>query len=95
MKSIRDGSNLILLPKQLWCSLKDSGGETCTEVGWLYDEGYAITSRCCFSSEGKLKVSFIYDLYICVWVIILYTANGKKKKKIQTGGEYCHMFLEK
>ncbi|PPS19162.1 hypothetical protein GOBAR_AA01472 [Gossypium barbadense] len=55
MKSIRDGSNLILLPKQLWCSLKDSGGETCGEVGWLYDQGYAITSRFCFSSEGKLK----------------------------------------
>ncbi|KAG4160679.1 hypothetical protein ERO13_D01G012700v2 [Gossypium hirsutum] len=55
MKSIRDGSNLILLPKQLWCSLMDSGGETCIEVGWLYDQGYAITSRCCFSREGKLK----------------------------------------
>ncbi|KAE8706235.1 hypothetical protein F3Y22_tig00110403pilonHSYRG00243 [Hibiscus syriacus] len=55
MKSIRDESNLILLPKQLWCSLKESGGETCSEVGWLYDQGKAITSRCCISSDGKLK----------------------------------------
>ncbi|GMJ09835.1 hypothetical protein like AT4G38225 [Hibiscus trionum] len=55
MKSTRDGNNLILLPKQLWCSLKENGGETCGEVGWLYDQGKAITSRCCFSTDGKLK----------------------------------------
>ncbi|KAK8527781.1 hypothetical protein V6N13_085588 [Hibiscus sabdariffa] len=55
MKLKRNESNLILLPKQLWCSLKESGGETCSEVGWLYDQGKAITSRCCFSTEGKLK----------------------------------------
>ncbi|KAK8622350.1 hypothetical protein V6N13_117271 [Hibiscus sabdariffa] len=55
MKSKRNESNLILLPKQLWCSLKESGGETCSEVGWLFDQGKAITSRCCFSTEGKLK----------------------------------------
>lgn len=55
LKSIRDESNLILLPKQLWCSLKERGGETFNEVGWLYDQGYAITSRCSFSSEGTLK----------------------------------------
>ncbi|KAL4309389.1 hypothetical protein GQ457_01G001220 [Hibiscus cannabinus] len=55
MKSKRNESNLILLPKQLWCSLKESGGETCSEVGWLFDQGKAITSRCCFSTDGKLK----------------------------------------
>ncbi|XP_007043085.2 PREDICTED: uncharacterized protein LOC18608373 [Theobroma cacao] len=55
LKSIRDESNLILLPKQLWCAIKESGGETCSEVGWLFDQGCAITSRCSFSSEGKLK----------------------------------------
>ncbi|OMO62314.1 hypothetical protein COLO4_33139 [Corchorus olitorius] len=31
LKSIRDESNLILLPKQLWCSLKERGSETCSE----------------------------------------------------------------
>ncbi|XP_022763813.1 uncharacterized protein LOC111309150 isoform X2 [Durio zibethinus] len=56
LKSIRDDSNLILLPKQLWCSLKErEEGETCSEVAWLFDQGCAITSRCSFSSEGKLK----------------------------------------
>ncbi|XVE66480.1 hypothetical protein DITRI_Ditri08aG0083000 [Diplodiscus trichospermus] len=55
LKLIRDESNLILLPKQLWCSLNERGGETHSEVGWLYDKGHAITSRCSFSSEGKLK----------------------------------------
>ncbi|XVF67120.1 hypothetical protein PTKIN_Ptkin10aG0095700 [Pterospermum kingtungense] len=56
LKSIRDESNLILLPKQLWCSLKEiEGGETRCEVGWLYDQGCAITSRCNFSNDWKLK----------------------------------------
>ncbi|XP_027365508.1 uncharacterized protein LOC113872278 isoform X2 [Abrus precatorius] len=52
--SVRDGDNSILLPKQLWCSLKQSmDGETLSEVGWLLDHGQAITSRCQFSSTAK------------------------------------------
>ncbi|KAL7082929.1 hypothetical protein ACP275_14G131800 [Erythranthe tilingii] len=63
-KSIRnedvddDDGGLILLPKQLWCSLKKSSEdkmETWCEVGWLLDEGRAITSKCTFSSTGDLK----------------------------------------
>ncbi|TKY51196.1 hypothetical protein E2542_SST22706 [Spatholobus suberectus] len=52
--SVRDGDNSILLPKQLWCSLKQSKeGETLSEVGWLLDHGQAITSSCLFSSTAK------------------------------------------
>ncbi|KAJ0077155.1 hypothetical protein Patl1_35603 [Pistacia atlantica] len=60
-KSTRDESGVILLPRQLWCSLKESehGGTFC-EVGWLFDQGHAITSRCIFSSDAKLKAS-LYD----------------------------------
>lgn len=55
-KSERNEENLILLPKQLWCSLKEGeGGETCSEAGWLLDDGRAITSRCIFSNDTKLK----------------------------------------
>lgn len=54
---VRDGCTEILLPKQLWCSFKQSeGGETLSEVGWLLDHGQAITSSCLFSSS-KLKAS--------------------------------------
>lgn len=54
--SRRDECDLIMLPKQLWCSLKESEhGDTCGEVGWLLDHGYAISSRCIFSTEAKLK----------------------------------------
>ncbi|KAK7391076.1 hypothetical protein VNO78_19421 [Psophocarpus tetragonolobus] len=53
-KSIRDGDSSILLPKQLWCSLKQSKErETLCEVGWLLDNGQAITSSCLFSSTAK------------------------------------------
>lgn len=54
----RDGSGLILLPRQLWCSsnLEQHGG-ACFQVGWLLDEGLAITSRCSFSADAKLKAS--------------------------------------
>lgn len=56
-KSVRDECDLILLPKQLWCSLKGStDDETFSEVGWLFDNGRAITSRCIFS-DAKLKAS--------------------------------------
>uniref|UniRef100_A0A2P2MUE0 Uncharacterized protein LOC105136982 n=1 Tax=Rhizophora mucronata TaxID=61149 RepID=A0A2P2MUE0_RHIMU len=56
--SVRNECQLILLPKQLWCSTKESkDGEPCYdfEVGWLHDNGCALTSRCIFSSDGKLK----------------------------------------
>lgn len=63
-KSIRDEGDLILLPKQLWCSVKRANGDdnddegTCCEVGWLLDEGRAITSKCIFSTTAELKASF-------------------------------------
>ncbi|XP_021896859.1 uncharacterized protein LOC110813894 isoform X2 [Carica papaya] len=56
LRSVRDDSNLILLPKQLWCSLKRSKeAETCCEVGWGFDPGCAVTSKCIFSNDLKLK----------------------------------------
>lgn len=56
--SVRDESGLILLPKQLWCSVKeDKDGSTYSEVGWLLDQGRAITSRCTFTSTATLKAS--------------------------------------
>ncbi|PIN15712.1 hypothetical protein CDL12_11648 [Handroanthus impetiginosus] len=55
-ESIRSEGDLILLPKQLWCSVtRAENNETCCEVGWLLDEGRAITSKCTFSSTAKLK----------------------------------------
>nr|POE98909.1 hypothetical protein CFP56_65663 [Quercus suber] len=61
MKSVRDECDLILLPKQLWCSLKQStDGETCSEVGWLFDNGQEITSSCIFSAA---KLKFISNLH--------------------------------
>ncbi|KAL1827870.1 hypothetical protein ACET3Z_006282 [Daucus carota] len=51
----RDGSNLVLLPRKLWCSMKEDKGETHCEVGWLFSEGNAITSTCTFSSNAELK----------------------------------------
>ena len=57
--SVRDGDNKILLPKKLWCSIRQSKeGETLSEVGWLLDHGQAITSSCLFSSTAKLKASY-------------------------------------
>lgn len=57
-KSARDGDDLILLPKQLWCSVSErEDGDTCCEVGWLLDRGHAMTSRCIFSKDANLKVS--------------------------------------
>lgn len=54
----RDEQNLVLLPKKLWCSLKErEDGGTCGEVGWLLEQGRAITSRCIFSRDGKLQVN--------------------------------------
>lgn len=53
---MRDEGDLILLPKQLWCSVKSEGDETCCEVGWLLDEGRTITSKCIFSTTAEIKV---------------------------------------
>jgi hypothetical protein len=53
---VRDASGLIMLPKKLWCSIKESeNGETCCEVGWLLDQGSAITSKCIFLNDAELK----------------------------------------
>nr|GMD95710.1 virus resistant/susceptible lipocalin [Ipomoea batatas] len=60
MVTVRDeAANLVLLPKQLWCCLKDTeiSGETCCEAGWLLDKGSAITSNCILSKTGDLKAS--------------------------------------
>ncbi|XP_060176266.1 uncharacterized protein LOC132606686 isoform X1 [Lycium barbarum] len=55
-KTVRDELELVLLPRQLWCCLKDiAGGGTCCEVGWLFEKGRAMTSKCIFSDNGKLK----------------------------------------
>ncbi|XP_058213805.1 uncharacterized protein LOC131325517 [Rhododendron vialii] len=54
-KSVRDENNLVLLPKQLWSSVKDREDETFCEVGWLFDQGHAITSKCIFSPDAGLK----------------------------------------
>eukprot|EP00262_Sarcandra_glabra_P014486 TRINITY_DN424_c0_g1_i2.p1 TRINITY_DN424_c0_g1~~TRINITY_DN424_c0_g1_i2.p1 ORF type:complete len:367 (-),score=56.20 TRINITY_DN424_c0_g1_i2:41-1141(-) len=56
-KLIRDKKGLVLLPKQLWCSLKErEDAETWGEVGWLVDRGHAMTSRCVFLKDGMLKI---------------------------------------
>ncbi|KAL1342619.1 hypothetical protein AAHE18_09G170100 [Arachis hypogaea] len=56
LNSVRDGDNNMLLPKKLWCSLRESNdGGTLSEVGWISDHGRAITSSCIFSSTAKLK----------------------------------------
>lgn len=55
-KSTRDENGLVLLPKQLWCSLKGGeNGETYCEVGWLLKQGSAMSSKCVFSPETGLK----------------------------------------
>ncbi|GFQ05877.1 hypothetical protein PHJA_002731700 [Phtheirospermum japonicum] len=57
-KLIRDEGDLILLPRQLWCSVKRADEDKtscCFEVGWLLDRGRAITSKCTFSSFGEFK----------------------------------------
>ncbi|GFP90478.1 hypothetical protein PHJA_001191700, partial [Phtheirospermum japonicum] len=60
-KSIRDEGDLILLPRQLWCSVKGAEEDKtscCCGVGWLLDRGRAITSKCTFSSSGELNECF-------------------------------------
>lgn len=54
-RSVRDESNLVLLPKQLWSSVTEREDETFCEVGWLLDQGHAITSKCIFSPDSGLK----------------------------------------
>ncbi|KAJ6815228.1 uncharacterized protein M6B38_135870 [Iris pallida] len=54
-KKVRDQDGVVALPKNIWCSFKEEDGETCGEVGWLLDNGQAMTSRCVFLKDGKLK----------------------------------------
>ncbi|CAH1433483.1 unnamed protein product [Lactuca virosa] len=56
-KSVRDKGHLVLLPKNLWSSIKETedGEKTWCEVGWLLESGRAITSKCIFSRNGELK----------------------------------------
>nr|XP_010906854.1 uncharacterized protein LOC105033664 [Elaeis guineensis] len=55
-KSIRNQLGLVLLPKQLWCHFKQNkDGETWGEVGWLVNNGNAMTSRCTFLKDGRLQ----------------------------------------
>lgn len=67
-KSVRDELDLVLLPKQLWCSLKESNdGGTCSEAGWLLNHGHAITSKCTFSSKTALKASLYIYIVVMSW----------------------------
>ncbi|KFK30434.1 hypothetical protein AALP_AA7G260400 [Arabis alpina] len=53
---LREEKDLLLLPKELWCSLQESkDGERVFSVGWLFEPGHAITSSCVFSTDSKLK----------------------------------------
>ncbi|KAF1878244.1 hypothetical protein Lal_00046910 [Lupinus albus] len=57
-KCVRDGAkDTILLPKNLWSSVKErkDGEKSVSEVGWLLDDGQAITSTCLFSSTANLE----------------------------------------
>lgn len=72
LRSVRDQCNLVLLPRQLWCYVEESEfGETCHEVGWLCDDGRAVTSRCIFSNEVKLKASSVIQLLDVFKFVIL------------------------
>ncbi|KAK1321385.1 hypothetical protein QJS10_CPA03g02461 [Acorus calamus] len=54
--TVRNKDGIVLLPKQLWCSLKErEDDETLFEVGWLLDCGQSVTSRCVFLKDGQLK----------------------------------------
>nr|XP_043627085.1 uncharacterized protein LOC122598556 [Erigeron canadensis] len=55
-KTVREEEHLVLLPKNLWSSMKEiDGGNTCCEVGWLLEPGRAITSKCIFSQTAELQ----------------------------------------
>ncbi|GAB2219292.1 hypothetical protein Droror1_Dr00006927 [Drosera rotundifolia] len=55
-KITRDENDLIMLPRQLWCSLKENeNGEFSGEVGWLLKSGSAISSQVLFSNEINVK----------------------------------------
>lgn len=57
---IDENKSLVLLPKQLWCSLQEQENvETLSEAGWVFSHGQSITSSCVFSSDGKLKVTCV------------------------------------
>lgn len=54
-KKVRDQVGVVVLPKNIWCSFKEEDGEICGEVGWLLHNGHAMTSRCVFLRDGRLK----------------------------------------
>ncbi|KAJ9550244.1 hypothetical protein OSB04_014289 [Centaurea solstitialis] len=56
-KLVRNEEHLVLLPKNLWSSVKETedGGETWCEVGWVLEAGRNITSKCIFSRNTELK----------------------------------------
>ncbi|PON89893.1 glycerol kinase [Trema orientale] len=64
----RDERDIVLLPKQLWCSVKAcKDGDTLCEVGWLFNHGHAITSECTFSSKATLKASLFVQAIVDYW----------------------------
>ncbi|XP_019427525.1 PREDICTED: uncharacterized protein LOC109335798 isoform X2 [Lupinus angustifolius] len=57
-KCVRDGAkDTILLPKKMWSTVKEGkdGKKSVSEVGWVLDDGKAITSTCLFSSTANLE----------------------------------------
>lgn len=56
-KLVRDEEHLVLLPKNLWSSVKETedGEKIWCEVGWVLETGHSITSKCIFSRNAELK----------------------------------------
>ncbi|KAI3736483.1 hypothetical protein L6452_16025 [Arctium lappa] len=56
-KLVRDEKHLVLLPKNLWSSVKETedGEKIWCEVGWVLEAGKSITSKCIFSRNSELK----------------------------------------
>ncbi|CAN0926984.1 hypothetical protein LINGRAHAP2_LOCUS35630, partial [Linum grandiflorum] len=48
---VRDESGMVMLPKEMWCSVKDR----CCEVGWMFDDGKAVTFTSIFAPDAKLQ----------------------------------------
>ncbi|XP_073002323.1 uncharacterized protein [Typha latifolia] len=59
-KLVRNHVGIVPLPKQLWCFFEESkNGEVLGEVGWLFDHGKMMTSRCILFKDGKVKETAI------------------------------------
>ncbi|XP_024961503.1 uncharacterized protein LOC112501945 [Cynara cardunculus var. scolymus] len=56
-KLVRDEEHVVLLPKNLWSSVKETedGENIWCEVGWVLEAGHGITSKCIFSRNAELK----------------------------------------